>query len=434
MNKVILSAALSAAISATALAQSGTNSPYSQYDLGLLSANGSGFNRGMNGLGLGFHSHNQVNYMNPASYSSLDSLSFIFDAGLSGQITNFQENSVRKNAKNGVFDYVVAGFRIAKHVGVSFGVLPYSTIGYNYSSTKNLNDRDAFPSTEVGTSTYEGKGGLHQVFLGAGWEPMKGLAIGANIGYLWGNYNRSIVTSFSNGTNSLSRYYKATINNYKLDIGAQYTVKVSQKNELSLGITYGYGHRLGANPQCEVISSDRQTGVADTTLYEISNGLSIPTSYGAGLMFNHNNKLKIGFDYSLMQYAKLGYPKLNINNNILQYGLVDGVYNDRQKFTAGVEFCPNDAGRKLTERIRYRIGASYATSYYKVNGIDGPKEYSVSAGFGIPVVNEWNNRSVLNISGSWVHQEVKGLIKENTFRINIGFTFNERWFAKWKVD
>ena len=215
MNKVILSAALSAAISATALAQSGTNSPYSQYDLGLLSANGSGFNRGMNGLGLGFHSHNQVNYMNPASYSSLDSLSFIFDAGLSGQITNFQENSVRKNAKNAVFDYVVAGFRIAKHVGVSFGVLPYSTIGYNYSSTKNLNDRDAFPSTEVGTSTYEGKGGLHQVYLGAGWEPLKGLAIGANIGYLWGNYNRSIVTSFSNGTNSLSRYYKATINNYK---------------------------------------------------------------------------------------------------------------------------------------------------------------------------------------------------------------------------
>jgi len=25
-------------------------------------------------------------------------------------------------------------------------------------------------------------------------------------------------------------------------------------------------------------------------------------------------------------------------------------------------------------------------------------------------------------------------VKENTFRINIGLTFNERWFAKWKVD
>ena len=36
-------------------AQSGTNSPYSQYGLGVLSEQTSGFNRGMNGVGLGFH-------------------------------------------------------------------------------------------------------------------------------------------------------------------------------------------------------------------------------------------------------------------------------------------------------------------------------------------------------------------------------------------
>ena len=89
MNKLLLSATLLTVISTTALAQSGTNSPYSQYGLGLLSDYGTGVNRGMNGLGLGFHEHGQINYMNPASYSSLDSLSFIFDAGFSGQLTNF---------------------------------------------------------------------------------------------------------------------------------------------------------------------------------------------------------------------------------------------------------------------------------------------------------------------------------------------------------
>lgn len=105
-------------------AQSGTNSPYSQYGLGVLSDQTSGFNRGMNGVGLGFHEHNQVNYLNPASYSNIDSLSFILDAGISGQITNFNENGVKKNAKNANFEYVVAGLRVAKHVGVSFGILP----------------------------------------------------------------------------------------------------------------------------------------------------------------------------------------------------------------------------------------------------------------------------------------------------------------------
>ena len=30
--------------------------------------------------------------------------------------------------------------------------------------------------------------------------------------------------------------------------------------------------------------------------------------------------------------------------------------------------------------------------------------------------------------------EVQPIRSENTFRINIGLTFNERWFAKWKVE
>ena len=103
-------------------AQSGTNSPYSQYGLGILSDQTSGFNRGMNGVGLGFHEHNQVNYLNPASYASIDSMTFILDAGISGQVTNFEENGVKKNANNSNFEYVVAGFRLLPHVGMSFEI------------------------------------------------------------------------------------------------------------------------------------------------------------------------------------------------------------------------------------------------------------------------------------------------------------------------
>ena len=44
------------------------------------------------------------------------------------------------------------------------------------------------------------------------------------------------------------------------------------------------------------------------------------------------------------------------------------------------------------------------------------------------------NISNLNSSGQWVQQSANAFIKENTFRINIGITFNEGWFAKWKVN
>jgi hypothetical protein len=43
-------------------------------------------------------------------------------------------------------------------------------------------------------------------------------------------------------------------------------------------------------------------------------------------------------------------------------------------------------------------------------------------------------KPVLHISAQWTRSAATDLITENTFRINIGLTFNERWFAKWKVN
>ena len=430
--KKVLGAGILASVCITpAVAQSGTNSPYSQYGLGLLNEQSSGFNRGMNGLGLAFREHNQVNYINPASYSALDSLTFIFDAGLSGQITDFNENGHKINANNADFEYAVAAFRAFKHVGVSFGIVPFTNVGYNYAITDYLNDdRDV-----AYTNTYSGSGGIHQVYFGAGWEFLKGLSVGANISYLWVDIDRSVINSYSDGSiNTLSKYYTASVKSYKLDVGLQYQLALDKKNALAIGLTYGLGHKLGTDPTCNIISTNTMTAVADTASFTVNNGLEIPTSFGAGVMWNHANKLKLGADFSYQQWGSLQYPVYRVVNDEPRYELTDDYYKDRYKVTVGGEFCNDEMSRRFFDRIRFRAGVSYATSYYKINGLDGPDEISASIGFGIPIVNAYNNRSVLNISGQWVHSAANGLLTENTFRINIGITFNERWFMKWKVD
>lgn len=416
---------------APSFAQSGTNSPYSQYGLGQLSDQTSGFNRGMNGLGTGFREGNQVNYINPASYSAMDSLTFIFDMGLSGQITNFSENGKKKNAKNADFEYAVAGFRAFKHVGVSFGIIPFTNIGYNYSITGNMNS----DKTSTYTNTYTGSGGLHQVYVGAGWEFVKGLSLGVNASYLWGDLDRSVVNSYSDAwTNTLSKYYSADVHSYKVDLGLQYSFNLNKKNSLTIGATWGLGHKLNSEPKCLVISTNTSTAVSDTASYSINKGLEIPMTLGFGASWNHNNSLKLGADVSYQKWASVKYPVYNVVNDVPSYQLSSDYFKDRYKVTLGGEYCKNPEGRSFFDRIRYRAGASYATSYYKVNGQDGPKEISVSAGFGIPIINNINNRSILNVSGQWVRSAANGLLTENTFRINIGITFNERWFAKWKVN
>ena len=433
--KKILTAMLCFALSMTAKAQSGTNSPYSQFGLGTLSPQSTSFNRGMNGLAYGFHEHNQINFQNPASYSALDSLSFIFDAGLSLQLTNFKENGHKKNANNGNIEYINAALRAFKHVGVSFGLLPYTNVGYDYTSSRNINSIQN-PSIKEATysNTFTGSGGIRQVYLGLGWEPIKGFAIGTNIAYLWGSLERTVENNYSDSyIKTLSKIYTYDVKSYKVDFGLQYTQKLSKKNSVTLGLTYSLGHKLNSDATCNIISRNTQTAVNDTTSYTINKALTLPHIFGIGIMWNHNDRLKLGIDYQLQKWADIAMPQFNVINNKATYALVKGQLKDMQKITLGGDYCRGERYRGFLSKLHYRAGISYSTPYITVNGQDGPKELSASMGLGIPIVNNYNYRSMLNIGFEWVNRNRINLINENMFRINVGLTFNERWFAKFKV-
>ena len=435
--KKVICGLMMAAITAGSFAQSGTNSPYSQYGFGVLNDQATGFNKGTNGLGQAVRNGSRVNPLNPASFSAIDSLSFIFDMGMSGQITNFSENGVKKNAKNANFEYVVAGFRAFRHFGVSFGLLPFSNVGYSYSSTGSLNQ-----SRDVNyVNTYKGSGGLRQVYIGAGWEPFRNFSVGANFSYLWGELNRTVVNNYANGggttlsnISTLTKGYTAEVKNYKLDLGVQYMQPLSKKDRVVLGATFSPGHNLKSTPSCVVMSTNASTGVSNSTTYSVSNGLELPNMFGVGVAWYHSNQLMLGADYSLQQWGKTSFPVYDVKNDVPSYELLENYFKNRHHMVFGGEYCRNPMSRSFLSRIRYRFGASYTSSYYKVNNYNGPKETSVSAGFGIPIINSFNNRSMLNVSGQWVHLSGDGLLTENTFRINIGVTFNERWFMKWKVE
>jgi hypothetical protein len=106
----------------------------------------------------------------------------------------------------------VAAFRLFKHVGMSFGIVPFTNIGYSYSTTEDISSDNY--STTTYTNTYSGSGGLHQVYLGLGWELFKGLSIGANISYLWGTFDRSFTNSYSDASvTTLYKDYSATVYN-----------------------------------------------------------------------------------------------------------------------------------------------------------------------------------------------------------------------------
>ena len=425
MNKILASFVL-ATLTTSAFAQSTTNSPYSQFGLGDLTDQSVSFNKGMNGVGLGMHRGNEVNPMNPASYSSIDSLTFLFDAGMSGQITNYSENGKKFSGKSGGFDYVSALFRAFKNVGVSFGVLPYSNIGYEYLQSGILDDRD---ETEV-ASQYSGEGGLHQMYIGAGFRPIKPLSVGFNLSYLWGDYSRSMATVESSNLSVLAKEYRADISSYKLDFGVQFDLPLNKKDYLTLAAVWSPGHSLKSDPECLIANVKTSISKADTTTYVISDGLKIPTTFGFGVAYHHAQNLRVGADLHIQKWGSVDFPSYTSG----VYALKSGLLKDSYRLNLGGEWTPNPMARSVFKRIQYRAGVGMVTPYYYINGKEGPKEFSASIGFGIPIANGYNNRSVLHISGQFVRRSADNLIKENMFRLNIGFTFNEKWFAKWKVE
>jgi hypothetical protein len=438
MKKRIFGSIFAGFMAFSAMGQvSNTLSPYSQFGLGVLSEQSLGYGRGMAGLSIGVRDSKHPNVTNPASYSAVDSLTMIFDIGISGQITNFKEGEVKKNAKTADFDYAVASFRLLKKVGASFGIIPYSNIGYNFYNAEWIgsHESDYFGgvSDNYYNNTYTGSGGFSQAFIGLGWEFAKGLSVGANMSYFWGKYEKTVTSVFSDSyANTLTRTYSANVNSWKLDLGAQWSADITKNDRLTLGAIVGIGHKLGADARMSITNANTNTSVSSTTTDSVANGLSLPYSFGVGASLVHKKSLTFGADYQLQKWASLDFPM--INNTTKHYEATSGVLCDRHKFTVGLDWIPDAMNRKLLKRVHYRMGASYAMPYYKIGTQDGPKELTLSAGFGIPIVNSWNNRTSLNISAQWVHSSAKDLLTENTFRINIGLTFNERWFAKWKVD
>ena len=80
----------------------------------------------MGGVGYAMNSGRQINVMNPASYASIDSLTFLFDMGISATALWSQEGDKRGKDFGGGLDYITMQFPIMKNMGASIGLLPFS--------------------------------------------------------------------------------------------------------------------------------------------------------------------------------------------------------------------------------------------------------------------------------------------------------------------
>jgi hypothetical protein len=342
----------------------------------------------------------------------VDTLTFLFDFGVAGQLSWFNDGINKEKHLNGNLEYASLLFPVHQRVAISAGILPYSFVGYNFGSVSE----DVLPYTEQ----FIGVGGLNELYLGLSidiWK--KRLSVGTNVSYLFGNvtHNQYLQFASSTGASASTRIQKLTVSDINLDFGIQYTHPLSLRESFTLGVAFSPTRALNVTSS-DVRLIGNSTAGADTTLIT-NQAFDTPNSFGFGLSYVKQKKLTLAADFLFEEWSQARF-----------FDKKNG-FKDRIRVAVGGEFIPNYQNKAFFSRVQYRAGLHYSNSYLNINQ-KSYNEMGAGIGFGLPLID---NRSYINLSVEYVKikPETRALIDEQYFRFTLNYTFNEMWFRKFKM-
>ncbi|HVN59069.1 MAG TPA: hypothetical protein VMT63_12270 [Bacteroidales bacterium] len=413
---------------ATLLAQKKLNSPYSRFNLGEINQAGPLRGLSMGGTGIASRDNNSIYFQNPASYTSIDTNTFVFDFGVDMGKMALIDKAETFHSSDLNFNHLLMGFPISKKLKFATGIYPMTNGYYFLSDVVKEGDADYDPNIGQLSYVHHGQGSMADLFAGLGYKVSKNFSVGSNMNLIFGSLSRNSSFDFSDYTNTYDQasqvVYKIT--GFRFDYGLQYTGKINKKYFINAGLSFSPGLKLKTNYTELFTRFNTYTSASTDTLVNIAStsmdSTKIPASYKAGISFGRINKFVVEADYTYTPWSKGRAPG--------SAGLLANV----SSFNFGIEFTPDKySNSSFLKRIDYRLGAHYSDNYFTMNGVQ-LKDYGISAGLGI-LMRPSNSYSRANIYFDFTRREgdpSRGLINENIFTIGLSLNLFDFWFIKKK--
>lgn len=416
--------------SVTVKAQVTSQSPYSRYGLGNVKGLLLPQFRAMGGISTAVYKPNDyysnINMQNPASYSGITMTTV--DIGMSGTFKQLKKGSLSEGSFNSSLSHIALAFPIKSgRTGLSFGLLPYTELGYEFSNTEKLAG-----DTNSVNKLYSGEGGLSKAYMGLGQQFGDHFRVGVNIEYVFGNLveNRALELQSVPSVNT-KQQDKNSVGGIGFSYGAQYEIPLSTKSRITLGYSGSSPSSINSEKTFAVTRYYREStgdeGTAiDTPVFQ-ENGsakLKLPLVHNFGVALQRDNKWLIGADFRTGNWSKLSIDGEN-------KGL-----EDSWGVSVGGQITPDMTSvSSYFNRVDYKLGFTYDKTYIKVADQD-VKQMAVTFGLGLPLAfnrfafhklnftTEIGRRGTLN----------NGLVQENYINFHLGFTLNDTWFRRFKFD
>ncbi len=434
----------------TTTAQTATSSPYSRYGIGDIGRKSFGQGFAMGGASIALQNDSTptffINAGNPASYAF--NRYTTAELGVNYNRTTLLSSTAKEALNNASLAYIAMAFPVKKWWGVSIGLLPFSTVGYNVSDhqeVSNVGDVDFL---------YEGSGGINQVYFGNGIKPFyglsrikhkkawQGLSIGANASYLFGNLENTKRAILSPSTYAFNSRTGTTtqVKGLYLDYGMQYAYTfdsirhrdLKENVKVVFGANFASQTNIGAKIDTLSYSyfyNSLGAEIGKDTIQNTNNAkgeITLPLSFGIGITLKKGDRWMFSADAAVQNWSH--YLVFNKNGGL----------KNSKRVAIGAQYIPNPkASASYWKRTNYRVGLRYGETALELKNTP-LVEYAASLGVGLPVGRNYilHHFSMINI-GIELGQRgttTNGLIKENFLKATIGFTINDLWFLKPKFD
>ncbi|RLD62373.1 MAG: hypothetical protein DRJ05_00530 [Bacteroidetes bacterium] len=407
--------------------QPGLSSPYTHYGVGYLSNTNNVRNMSMGGIGIGTRNHYSLNIKNPASFTSIDTNSFLFEGAAVGYYTSMQSENVNETMLSGSVSHIILGFPILKWWKTSIGLVPYSNVDYTVFSYEQKED--------IGRVQYEygGSGGLNQFYWANAFRPLKNLSVGVNASYIFGTTDKYQKVTFPDssymvGSNSVN---SVTITDIQLELGVQYHASIS--NNLKLVVGGVFQPKIDMSAEKSFISRTFLGEVNQIEFYKDTVAYSpnekgivvFPSAFGFGFSLKKLNNWMIGADY-----------KLEMWDDYSSFGESDSLKSS-QSISIGGEYTPNITSTSYFNRIDYRMGAKFNQSYLELRN-QQLNNFGITFGLGLPISSVILRRSKAMVNLGFElgtrGNSNNNLIQENYANFYFGLIINEFWFLKRKYN
>lgn len=400
-----------------AWSQNNTNSPYSKFGVGDLATTSYGRNTAIGGVGIAIRDASYLNMKNPASLTAIDTLSFLFETGVSGSTTFSSTSNHDENYWNANLTHVALGHRYTPWLMGRLTVMPYTNIGYDIRTIKGIIGESGKVQTD-----WSGTGGLNQISYSLGIKPFKYFSLGFDVGYLKGPYNetRSTISTAS----SYATYYSESSHyrGFLFKGGIQMNMNLDkQGSNLVLGAVITPKTKLFGEGEIEI--KQQYPSSSSTALDSVYSGeervkpIYIPMNYGVGASVTIKAKYLIAADYEFSGWNTMSQSRS---------------YADQTIYSIGFEKLSQLNSLKFSERCAYRVGFRYDSGYIIA------KEHTISdiratLGVGFPIKK---GRSTINaaLEAGQRGTQSSGLVRERYLKMTVSMSMHDYWFRTRKFD